>query len=191
MARRWRYGWLVLLGGLLAVFLVIRNMKKIVSTNKAKTQRNNNPFAIIQAVPDKWRGLAEGSSGFLTFTSPVYGVRAGYINLVNGYLKKGFDSIEKIFPRYAPASDGNKPEAYISFVEKFTGIPRNSRITEAKQIYDLGRAIERVEAGKSWVDAEDWDQGWTLAIPIVKTYTAFDLKTQTQKATAIAGNIPL
>lgn len=189
MVRKWLPGLLALSA---LLYLLFRSMmKKASSTNKALPIRNNNPFSIIQPKPDAWQGLTPGSKDFLSFVSVKWGVRAGYINLVNGYFKKGLNTLSEILPRYAPASAGNNPEAYISMVEKFTGIPRNQEITKANEIYALGRAIERVEAGKSWVDAEEWDAGWTLAIPSVKSVWSFDVKKQTQKATAVAGSIPL
>lgn len=190
MQRKWLPGLLALF---VALFLLFRSMKnRVVSTNKTKTQRNNNPFALIQPRPDRWQGLVPGSSGFLTFEEVKWGVRAGYINLINAYFKKGLNTLELIFPKYAPKVDNNNPQAYIQFVEKFTGIDRRTVITKAAQIYNLGRAIERVEGGRSWVDAEEWDEGWKLAIPQVKAYTTFArVSGEINKATAVAGSIPL
>ena len=160
---------LLLLSGLLWIlFRVMKNQKKIVSTQGPLPQRNNNPFALIQEKPSNWQGLVRGSKGFLQFLEPKWGVRAGYINLVNTYLLRGLNTIEKIFPVYAPVSDGNKPDKYIEFVETFTKIKRNSIIDDADKLYIIGRAIERVENGKAWVSSTDWDEGWKLAIPVIK-----------------------
>lgn len=190
MVRKWLPGLLALF---VVLYLLFRNMKnRVVSTNKTKTQRNNNPFALIQPRPDRWQGLVPGSSGFLTFEEVKWGVRAGYINLINAYFKKGLNTLELIFPKYAPKVDNNNPQAYIKFVEKFTGIDCRTVITKPDQIYAIGKAIEKVEGGRSWVDPEEWDEGWKLAIPVVKAYCTFKtVKEQTQKATAVAGGIPL
>ena len=185
---------LLLLSGLLwIVFRAMKNQKnKIVSTSGPKAQRNNNPFALIQAKPDKWQGLTPGSGSFLQFTEPKWGVRAGYINLVNTYLSRNLNTIEKIFPVYAPASDGNYPSKYIDFVEKFTKIKRNETIDNSEELYIIGRAIERVEAGKSWVSPTDWDEGWKLALPVINPkLRALNFRTQVRKATATAGSIGL
>lgn len=185
---------LLLLSGLLWIlFRVMKNQKnKIVSTSGPKTQRSNNPFALIQAKPDKWQGLTPGSGSFLQFDEPKYGVRAGYINLVNAYLSRNLNTIEKIFPVYAPSSDGNKPDKYIEFVENFTKIKRNDPIDTADELYIIGRAIERVEAGKSWVSPTDWDEGWKLALPVINPkMRALNFRSQVRKATATAGSIGL
>lgn len=190
-----RYKWLVGLSAALGLlYLLFQNMKsrKIVSTDQTKPQRNNNPFAIIQSKPSNWRGLAKDTGAFLKFDSARWGVRAGYINLVNTYLKRNLNTIAKIFPVYAPASDGNKPEKYIEFVEKFTGINRNESITDTEQLYAIGRAIERVEAGKSWVDANEWDQGWTDALSVINpALRALQFTSGVKKAAAMAKTTPL
>jgi len=185
---------LLLLSGLLWIlFRVMKNQKnKIVTTSGPKTQRNNNPFALIQRKPDAWKGLTPGSGSFLQFDEVKWGVRAGYINLVNAYLSRNLNTIEKIFPVYAPASDGNFPSKYIDFVEKFSGIKRNEVIDNADELYIIGRAIERVEAGKSWVSPTDWDEGWKLALPVINPkLRALNFRTQVRKATATAGSIGL
>lgn len=132
----------------------------------ALPQANNNPFAIIQPNPSAWQGLVgKTSSGFLTFQSAMYGVRAGFINLINTYLNRGLDTIEKIFPVYAPAGHGNNvPSAYISSVERLTGIPRNQKIESEADLYKVGRAIVQVEEGHFWVNQKDFDDGFKLAV---------------------------
>ena len=186
-----------------AVFLLFQRMRTKPATSpvrRLRTQRNNNPFALIQANPSPWQGL-EGKEpdGFLKFKTVVWGVRAGYINLVTTYLNQGRTSIRKIFPVYAPAAAGNNPDAYIQRVSKITGIDPDRELT-GEDIYAIGLAIARVEGnGTLWVDAEDWDQGYTLAIPRLKTaFNSQDLanglnkiKAAIQKATAVAGSVPL
>lgn len=193
MRQKLLHGLLLLSGLLWILFRVMKNQKnKIVSTSGPKTQRSNNPFALIQAKPDKWQGLVPGSGPFLEFIEPKWGVRAGYINLVNAYLSRNLNTIQKIFPVYAPSSDGNKPDKYIEFVESFTKIKRNDPIDSADELYIIGRAIERVEAGKSWVSPTDWDEGWKLAIPVIAPkLRALKFRSEVRKATATAGSIGL
>jgi len=185
---------LLLLSGLLWIlFRIMKSQKnKIVSTQGTLPQRKNNPFALIQAKPDKWQGLSPNTGSFLEFTEPKWGVRAGYINLVNTYIGKGLNTIEKIFPVYAPFSDGNNPLKYIEFVEKFTKIKRNETIEDTNQVYIIGRAIERVEAGKAWVSPADWDEGFKMAIPVInQKLRALTFKSNLGKAIANAGSIGL
>lgn len=132
----------------------------------ALPQQSNNPFAIIQRTPSAWQGL-EGStsSGFLIFSSPVWGVRAGFINLVNTYLNRGLNTISKILPVYAPLGHGaNDPEAYIANVVRITGIGRYEPITTQEQLKKLGRAIITVEEGNFWVRESDFQEGFRLAM---------------------------
>jgi hypothetical protein len=131
----------------------------------ALPQDSKNPFSLIQDKPSAWQGLVPGSTGFLKFTSNVYGVRAGFINLVNTYLDRGLDTIARIFPVYAPVGHGaNDPQAYIASVERLSGIPRDMVIATPEQIYRIGKAIVQVEEGKFWVPQDEFDQGFNLAM---------------------------
>lgn len=131
----------------------------------ARPQINNNPFAIMDETPDPWRGLkGKTSDGFLIFEKPVDGIRAGFINLTNAYLKRGLNTIEKIFPVYAPVGHGNNvPEDYIKRVENLTGIPRNKTISTQNDIKKIGRAIITHEEGKFWVTEKDFNEGFNAA----------------------------
>ena len=116
----------------------------------------NNPFALIQNLDQakKWQGFVKtNGNGFVFFDSPYSGTRAGFISFINTYLKRGINTIEKIFPIYAPKSDPrNDPEKYISAVTQLTKIPRNAPLTTAEQIIAVGKAIIRVESGSDWID---------------------------------------
>jgi hypothetical protein len=145
----------------------------------ARPQQNNNPFALIQLVPDKWQGLVGAAAdGFLKFQSPTHGVRAGFINLFNTYLEKGYNTINTIFlgdpalkPVYAPAGHGdNNPEAYAAHVAQLTGIDRNAPIQTEQQIYKLGRAIVQHEEGNFWVSETDFNGGFKLALEKKKQF---------------------
>lgn len=115
----------------------------------------NNPFALIQAPgkADKWNGLkGQTQNGFLIFDTALNGARAGIISFFNTYLKRGINTIEKIFPIYAPSGHGgNNPDMYIENVVKFTGIPKNKPLTTAPDIVKVLKAITRVESGKDWL----------------------------------------
>ena len=190
MQSKWLVGLSLLLG---AALLVFRKMKLAV-TNKdrrARTIRSNNPFALIQIKPDNWQGLIGADpDGFLKFKEVKWGVRAGYINLVNTYINRGLNTLAKIFPLYAPDSVGNNSKAYIDSIVKITGIDPN-RTLLADDVYVLGRAIEQIEAGKKWVDAEEWDEGFKLAAPRLKIKGQDAFKKAVQRATANAGNVAL
>lgn len=86
--------------------------------------KRNNPGNIVKG-KNKWIGEIEGdNSRFVTFESLPYGYRA-MMKLLNTYISRGTNTIEKIIPVYAPASDNNPVRAYIEFVSRKTGIPAN------------------------------------------------------------------
>lgn len=132
----------------------------------ARPKNNNNPFALMDTSPDSWKGLiGKAQDGFLIFDSPENGTRAGFINLINAYLKRGLNTIEKIFPVYAPAGHGdNDPEVYIKRVVQLTGIPRNEKITSSSDIYKLGKAIVTHEEGNFWLTQQQFNAGFESAV---------------------------
>jgi len=87
------------------------------------------------------------TAGFRIFVSLPYGYRALFKVLKGGYLDKGNNTIAKIFPIYAPASDNNVPTAYINSVEKMTGINKNTILTSYADLIPIVRAITKVETG--------------------------------------------
>ena len=135
--------------------------------NKTLPMVANNPFALIQNVTQaqKWEGyVSSNGNGFVFFNTPYSGVRAGFISLINTYLKRGLNTIEKIFPVYAPATDPrNNPEKYINTVSSLTKIPRNAPLTTAEQIVAIGKAIIRVESGSDWIDNATLVGGYAAA----------------------------
>ena len=56
---------------------------------------------------------------FLVFDELDNGIRAGMKNLVNGYFKRGINTVDKIINRYAPSSDGNNTNSYINNVVNY------------------------------------------------------------------------
>jgi len=128
------------------------------------TKKYNNPFALIQVKPDNWKGLIGKTSGnFLMFSSALYGVRAGFINLENAYIKRGLKTIAQIFPIYAPKGHGdNEPERYIKYVSDATGFSRN-KVLNFGNLQEVGRAIITLEAGNFWVSEKDFYDGYLLA----------------------------
>jgi len=72
----------------------------------------NNPTALRFNAANKWQGQTGSSKGFAVFENPVYGIRACFVILNNGYLNKGFNTLRKIFEKYTPTSDGNNPTKY-------------------------------------------------------------------------------
>lgn len=123
--------------------------------------RNNNPFSLLQLNPSSWRGLVgKEKNGFLKFDSVLNGSRAGFINLIQ-QVNKGNNTIEKIFSNYG---DPGHEETYRAFVSKETGIPRLKPIADYEQLFSIGRAIVKMEAGKFWVDPVTFRAGLDEAV---------------------------
>lgn len=141
----------------IVIFVLVAFSKKaFAGTNQSnigmygtKPIRNKNPFAIIQKTPDNWKGLKGiDSDGFLIFDTDRNGARAGFINLWNGYLQRGINTIPKILEKYAPyGHGGNDPKLYANHIYSITGYNENTVIDYLK-LYNLGRAITKVERGE-------------------------------------------
>jgi len=88
------------------------------------------------------------NSGYRKFQTLPFGYRALFMVLKNNYLDKGINTIQKIFPVYAPASDNNQPSVYINTVEKKTGINRNKILSTYKDLIPIVEAITEIETGQ-------------------------------------------
>ena len=88
-------------------------------------------------------------SGFRVFDTTPAGYRALFKVLKNNYLESGYDTIRKIFPRYAPATDNNDPNHYINFVEAKTNIPRDRKLSTYAELIPIVKAITEMEHGET------------------------------------------
>ena len=149
---------IIIIGILFLVFFKrsTKVVKQAITTIKGMTRglRNNNPGNIrLTYYSDGrkrfWSGEVEGTDkSFKTFSSMAYGYRAIFA-LLKEYIGKGYNTIETIINRYAPASE-NHTENYIATLEKRTGITRNTKIA-ASDLVSLTRlvsAISFVENGQ-------------------------------------------
>ena len=107
--------------------------------------RNNNPGNI------RWNPKIKGiigkdSRGFAIFASKYAGL-AAMKSLLSGYIKKGYNTLEKILNRYAPPSDNNDTEKYIQFVAQKSKLNRSSLLTP-DQVELFIPAMVKMETGK-------------------------------------------
>ena len=100
--------------------------KKIdVVTGVTRGYRNNNPGNIRLTFDGSgkktyWTGEIDGSdTAFKKFKNIGYGYRAIFV-ILNSYITKGYNTIEKIIGRYAPSNENNTNN-YIATIEKYTG----------------------------------------------------------------------
>lgn len=107
--------------------------------------RNNNPGNL--RYNPAFKGVTgKDSRGFAIFKTQYHGIRAMRI-LIQNYIKKGFNTIDKIINRYAPAADQNQPDKYAKFVSDTTGIPR-TQVLKQDQAELLIPAMIKMETGK-------------------------------------------
>lgn len=116
--------------------------------NATRGERNNNP-GNIEKSNTNWVGKISGSdSRFESFQSAEYGIRA-IARLLQTYIRKGDNTIERIINRYAPASE-NDSRAYIESVSSYTGIPAGQLLApdDEESIRAITTAIIRHENGR-------------------------------------------
>jgi hypothetical protein len=96
-------------------------------TAQARGIRNNNP-GNIKITNNAWKGklpVSKNTDGtFEQFETPEHGIRALFIDL-RSKLKRGLNTVEKIIPVYAPATDNNDVMSYIMSVVTESGLPAN------------------------------------------------------------------
>jgi len=108
------------------------------------TFKNNNP-GNIRFYSRMKNVIGRSENGFAIFSNKYYGIQA-MRNLLQGYIRKGYNTLEKILNRYAPPVE-NKTSSYIEFVSRRTGIPKN-RIITPDELEKIIPAMVKMETGK-------------------------------------------
>lgn len=106
--------------------------------------RNNNPFNIRPSKNSKWVGATGSSEGYVQFADMEHGARAGFKD-IRTKINNGIDTIEKVISKFAPSSENNTSK-YIANVSKWSGIDKNTKLTE-KDLPKILRAMARQEMG--------------------------------------------
>ena len=111
--------------------------------------RNDNPLNIRHG-KSQWVGMREKQTdkAFVQFSKRVYGYRAAFV-LIRGYIAKGKDTIGKIVAKWAPSSDGNNTQSYISYVSKSTGIHASHalRWEDKEALVAIVQSMAHMESG--------------------------------------------
>jgi hypothetical protein len=153
----------------------------------SKPYRTNNPMALIQVNPDKWQGLAPGSTGFLEFRTMAFGLRAGMKNLYNAYYKRGIRTPLAIFKKYAPTGHGaNDPDKYAEVVAGALGIKKTDVIPDNLWLR-LVYAIIMVETGGYQPEDKTMKEALDLLDPTTKAFYMKGVNTITPGAPQKAG----
>lgn len=125
--------------------------------------RNCNP-GNIRRNPDVFQGERNPSSDpeFKQFKSMPYGYRAMFRTLSTYHRMYRLDTIEKMIGRWAPMNENNT-EGYVSLVESYSGIPRDTPVDIHNQetMCAIVAAMSRVENGRE-ADMNEVLTGWKL-----------------------------
>lgn len=118
--------------------------------------RNNNP-GNLNYVGQAGATMEGGEGGrFAVFESMQHGVAALYKQL-QLYFKRGINTLSSIVKTYAPASDNNNVDAYISALTKATGKGANEVLDsgDTSTIARLMKGIVDHENGKGYISSSD------------------------------------
>lgn len=109
----------------------------------------NNP-GNIRTTSTYLPGEIRSNAQFKKFTTMKHGFRA-MTGLLHGYIHGGYNTIDKIVNRYAPASDGNTPNSYAREVAKNSNVKIDQVLTDQDfrngNILNIMYFMTRVEQG--------------------------------------------
>ena len=110
--------------------------------------RNKNPFN-IRISENCWLGKVKycrnTDKAFEQFRHIDYGLRAG-IQLLRGYIIRGYDTPRKIINRFAPPSE-NDTNSYLDFVCGFCDVTSETKISfNSFVFYNLCASICKIES---------------------------------------------
>lgn len=105
------------------------------------TIKFNNPLNLDYVESIKWNGLADPpfQGRFCSFTSSVFGIRAGCMNIIH-HFDRGANTIEKLITIWAPPTE-NDTKAYISDVSGRSGFT-SDQVLNFHSYADLRPVIE-------------------------------------------------
>ncbi len=136
--------------------------------------RNNNP-GNLRLSKTRWQGQAaeQTDPDFITFISPVFGLRALMKTLLTYHLKYGLDTVRSLINRYAPPVE-NDTGAYMQDVARRMGVKVDDPVDlcAPKALITIAMAIVCHENGRppagrvpDWYDASVYAEAVALALP--------------------------
>lgn len=128
--------------------------------------RNNNPFNIKKG-SQGWKGETKFNSDpvFCRFSNINYGIRAGILLLLNGYLRKGYKTVDAIIKRYAPSTENNTT-SYIAYILNNSPIfPSQEICVDSLSFYHLCKCI-------CWYESK-FDLTYNKFTDVVKMFRLF------------------
>lgn len=134
----------------------------------------NNPLNLCYVPGVKWDGLANppNAGRFCSFVTPQYGFRAAAKQVKTDH-GRGLDTIAKLIPSWAPASDDNPTAAYTKDVELWSGIGTRALVLP-EDLLPLFRAMTRQEDGSNPYPDSVIQEGIDMAQPNAVTQHVAD-----------------
>lgn len=127
--------------------------------------KNNNPGNI--RVGDNWQGSIPGAGAFVNFSTLAYGFRAMFKLLQTYYKSHNLTTIRGIIERWAPPSDNNPTNSYITTIGSWSGInPEIPFPFDFNHLSRLAAAMTRFEHGIGSLSNEEensLEQGYFMA----------------------------
>lgn len=126
--------------------------------------RNNNPLNVTAPRKGYWKGQTGLVGRFAVFDTVENGFRAAYRNMQTYKKSHGLDTISGIIYRWAPPSDNNPTESYISYLANELRIS-SSEPLRAEDYAPLLLAMSFFEGakGRNAFTFEQVQKGITLA----------------------------
>jgi hypothetical protein len=133
--------------------------------NTPRGIRNNNPGNIRRS-PTIWQGESQGAGDpdFVTFTDPVYGIRA-IARILLTYDRDGLQTVSEIINRWAPRTE-NATDAYVQAVSTAVGTDEYAALNVPAMLPQLIKAIIEHENGEQPYTDEQIAKGIELATGI-------------------------
>jgi hypothetical protein len=129
--------------------------------------KNNNPGNI--RVGQDWQGEGTPAGPFENFITLADGYRAMFRTLHTYYHTHNKKTIRQIIYRWAPPSDNNPTESYVSTVAAWAGISPDTVLGfEFNQLTRIAAALTRFEHGIGPLTNEEnnsMEQGYFMAFP--------------------------
>jgi hypothetical protein len=128
--------------------------------------RLNNPFNIRYVANSGWQGLDHEAVNisFETFRTPVWGIRAAAVLMINHFDKRQADTIEKLVTIWAPPSENNTAH-YIQRVADYSGFdPKQTlNLHHYEHLAPVMLGMMEEEIGSDPYTKEQFDSGLARA----------------------------
>lgn len=135
--------------------------------------RNNNPLN-LRISNNSWLGKVKYNTdgSFEQFHAMIYGIRAAIVNIRTIVRRNGELSLRGLISIWAPSSDGNNVQAYITQVSNLSSIKKDDfiNIKDREQIAALVHAMAIVENGKEYISRFECRNAYDLIYPEFLSY---------------------